>query len=231
MKFVSEIFTFDVSSEEERKVTLCMSGPGVFGEKASYYNNTPVLKTKEKELHVPATVMYEGKEYTVTRIVEDAFRGLSQLEDIYLPATINFFDWCLWGCNNLQNIFVDEKNGKFMSVDGVLFEKKARQPYKLVAYPLGREGKYTLPKSVKQIGGKAFKCCKISELELHPDLGAIGPNAFYRCKNLKEVELPDNLTELGKAQDDTTVDYIYKNRHFGPDQYKDLLSLLEESKS
>ena len=53
-----------------------------------------------------------------------------------------------------------------------------------------------LPPSVKEIGKDAFEYSSIEKINLE-NVEKIGYGAFYKCKNLKEVELP-SVKEIGK---------------------------------
>lgn len=210
MKFDVHNLIYEVTSVEKRTVVLCASTDGILGDLTSYYDNMPNINNNDLILEIPPAVIYSNTEYSVVGIKEDVLCNLTMLQELRLPATLENFEWCLWGCDNLINIIVDENNKKLMSIDGVLFEKKGQMPHKLLAFPLGRNGKYKIPEFVKHIESKAFKCCKINELELPTKLETIGNNVFYRCYNLKEVVLPYSLKKIGKCQDDTFVIFKYK---------------------
>ena len=76
------------------------------------------------------------------------------------------------GCNSLEEINVAEGCRKYVSDDGVVYSADKKR---LVMYPCGKkEETFTVPDGVEVI-------------ELY---------AFYNCKNLKKVILPDSLIEI-----------------------------------
>lgn len=231
MEFTVKQLTFRIDSEENRTVLVRSSFPGIQGELTTYYNHKPKTASKESILEVPETVVYDNVEYTVIGIMEDVFCNLNMLRELHLPSTLETFDWCLWGCNNLQNIIVDDNNRTLMSIDGVLYEKKNGKPYKLLAFPLARDGKYILPESVKHIESKAFKCCKITELVLNENIETIGDNVFYRCSRLKEIVLPYRLRKIGKCQDDTSVEYVFRNRRYASNDIYSAVNITKEERN
>lgn len=55
----------------------------------------------------------------------------------------------------------------------------------------------SLPQSLRSIGERAFSYCKINEIALPNGLSALGEGAFSSCRELKCVEIPGTVTELG----------------------------------
>ncbi len=47
--------------------------------------------------------------------------------------------------------------------------------------------------AVREIGEEAFYICAMEELELPPNLKVIGDSAFFRCKQLREVYIPESV--------------------------------------
>ena len=57
--------------------------------------------------------------------------------------------------------------------------------------------KLTLPKTVKEIGNRAFYCVgSLVEINFNEGLEYIGQEAFSLCNNLKEVSLPNSLQKI-----------------------------------
>ena len=90
------------------------------------------------------------------------------LQTISLPQSLididgmdDDFDFPFRSTEKLQNIHVDPKNQNYSSIDGVLFNKDAT---KLLAFPSGRMGSYTIPDTVTTVGCCAFRDSALSEL-------------------------------------------------------------------
>lgn len=70
---------------------------------------------------------------------------------------------------------------------------------KEILYYQGTKSTVTIPKSVRKIGEYAFSGNKyIHEIafEKGEPILAIGEGSFFDCQNLKNVELPDNITKI-----------------------------------
>ena len=56
---------------------------------------------------------------------------------------------------------------------------------------------FHIPASVEQIGGRVFAGTQIKTLPEMPGLKRIGDEAFYQCKNLKKVTIPETVEYIG----------------------------------
>jgi hypothetical protein len=94
----------------------------------------------------------------VTHLSGKAFSGCTGLTSVIIPhkAILSQREINFDSCINLTSINVDQKNQNYSSVDGVLFNKDGT---KLIRYPAGRQGSYTVPDAVKTISYGAFKDC------------------------------------------------------------------------
>ncbi len=125
------------------------------------------------------------------------FSGNKTIEYIKLPATVtSIIPKCFYFCSNLTYIDVDKNNPNFKSVDGVLFSKDGT---KLIAFPGGKSGAYTVPNGVTSISNYAFDhCYKLTSVSMYNSVTEIGANAFSYCWNITSIQLSLNLTTLGK---------------------------------
>lgn len=130
-------------------------------------------------------------------IIMKAFSGNKTIEYIKLPATVtSVVPLCFNFCSSLTYIDVDKNNANYKSVDGVLFSKDGT---KLVAFPGGRGGTYTVPNGVTSIGNYAFDhCYKLTSVSMYNSVTEIGTNAFSYCWNMTSIQLSLNLTTLGR---------------------------------
>ena len=95
---------------------------------------------------------------SVTIIESSAFYGCESLKGIKIPAGVNMIEWRVFSkCVNLENIDVDENNGEYCSIDGVMFTKnKAMLRY----YPAGKKDEeFTVPDETINISIFAFSNC------------------------------------------------------------------------
>ena len=135
-------------------------------------------------------------------IDEDAFKGCSSLVEITLPETLRYFDTGVMSnqgyfddCSSLINIFVDNENEDYSSIDGVLFNKEQT---KLLCYPSGRTATdYAVPYGTIQLGNASFiNCMSLQTVSFPTTLSQIGSYTFENCNGLTEVSIPQSVTRM-----------------------------------
>lgn len=93
------------------------------------------------------------------------------------------------GCVALREINVASANSKYLSVDGVLYNKNGDT---LMYYPAGKTGDFTVPNAVRTIkGGAFFGVGQLDKVTVHYLGVNIGELAFYNSK-IKSVEFKGN---------------------------------------
>jgi hypothetical protein len=135
---------------------------------------------------------------SVTTIGEYAFSMSRQLQTISISESVKSIgSMAFYLCSSLTNINVEASNTNFSSIDGVLFNKAQT---KLMAYPEGRTGAYTVPSSVTAIGNEAFMYnLHLSSISLPTGLTSIGDSAFCCCLDLKSITIPNTVTYIGSC--------------------------------
>ena len=97
--------------------------------------------------------------------------------------------------DKLTAIEVDSANANFTSVGGVLYSKDKTR---LVAFPGGLEGEFTVPTGVTTVGNRAFEYCyRLTAVDMYNTVTTIGNAAFEHCWNVTRFRLSDNLTTIG----------------------------------
>ena len=110
---------------------------------------------------------------SVTSIGSGAFEYCLSLKKITIPASAtNIYYDAFFCCERLTNIIVDENNTNYKSIDGNLYTKDGKT---LIQYAIG----------------KLDESFEISNFVTH-----IGRNAFYGCKNLLRVIVPNCVTSI-----------------------------------
>ena len=130
----------------------------------------------------------------VTSIGLGAFED-SDLIRISIPAKVASMDAPFRMCCDLSFIEVDKNNMNYSSQDGVLFDKSQST---LFCYPPKKAGEsYGIAKSVKKIEDWAFLDCRsLKNIDIPEGLTEIGEGAFADCTHLRNVKLPKNMEKI-----------------------------------
>jgi hypothetical protein len=123
---------------------------------------------------------------SVTSIGDYAFDGCSSLTSVTIPNSVTSIgDYAFEYCSGLTSINVETNNPNYCSVEGVLFNKDKTR---LIQYPRGKQGAYTIPNSVTSIGDEAFLGCRgLTSVTIGNSVTSIGDEAFAGCDGLTSV--------------------------------------------
>ena len=146
---------------------------------------------------------------SVIKIEALAFDGCAGLASITIPNSVTEISTCAFDdCKRLIEIKVSSDNKVYASVQGVLFNK---QKTKLISYPRGKVGSYSIPKSVMEFEDFAFDgCSRLTAIEVDAgnntfisDQGVVfnkQKTIIVRCPTGKvgSYEIPNTVTEIGK---------------------------------
>ena len=171
--------------------------------------------------NIPASVVYDEVEYSVTSIGESAFNSCERLTFVTIPNSVTSigvlaFSFCsnltfvtipnsviniengpFTACINLKTIIVGADNPNYCSMDGVLFNKDKTQ---LIQYPGGKQGAYSIPSSVTSIGDEAFYLCLgLTSIDIPNSVTSIGIYAFTACMNLTSVVIGNGVKEIRRG--------------------------------
>lgn len=118
--------------------------------------------TVSGDVIIPETI--DG--YVVSGIDGYAFGWCEVITSITIPKTVTDIDDDAFAyCEDLKNVYVDEENSTYGSIEGVLVSKDEKE---LIYYPEGRQNKtYTIPDSIEEVSASAFEVsCIDSELDI-----------------------------------------------------------------
>lgn len=112
---------------------------------------------------------------SVTYIGDNVFEGCWSLESVTIPKSVNKISYKAFYDCRLTEINVDKNNPYYSSENGVLFNKDKST---LIRCPQGKNGTYTVPDSVTEIGNYAFSNCMETEIVIPDNVTDIAGNAF-----------------------------------------------------
>ena len=129
----------------------------------------------------------------VTNLGYQLFFAMEGIYSVTIPETVtslggngrpeNEWAYVFSYCSDLQNIYVDENNPNFISVDGVLYDKEQTLLYN---YPCAKEGDvYRVPETVMDLACTSFAACQnLKQLYLDGKDTWWYTYTFYQVPNL-----------------------------------------------
>lgn len=135
------------------------------------------------------------------------------LKEIFLPESVQILNEQdpFSHLELLENIFVDERNRFFTSLDGVLYTKNFEE---IVHYPTAKTAKvYYLPKNLKRIRNQAFlNNPSITALIFKNGITSVGHASFYLTTNIRDFIFPLGITLpslVHNSLKDYTISYYF----------------------
>lgn len=149
----------------------------------------------------------------LTTIPERAFAGCSSLTTVLFPSSVsaiyaeafhycnitelnlpnlNYLNSLAFGGNNLNSVFINEKNENFYVEGNCLISKSG-------TVMIGTNNS-VIPtdKNITTIAAEAFNGREeLTYINIPNGITTLGKGAFANCKKLSRIELPDTVTEIG----------------------------------
>ena len=122
-------------------------------------------------------------------IGDEAFHECSSLKAVDIPRGVTELSGKIFSrCTSLVEINAVTDNRAFLSIDGNLYDKSGET---LICYAKAKtEEEFYLPYHVKNIGENAFSFAKnLKRVFLHQGVKRIGGWAFY-CSGITEIDIP-----------------------------------------
>ena len=130
----------------------------------------------------------------ITSIGQSAFAHTG-LYSLTLPASLSHVAPAAFRqMPYLEKFNLAKGNKAFTVVDGVLFTADKKT---LISYPNAKGTRYTVPQGVEAIGYGAFAESDIEEIVFPDGLKDIDRAAFFGCKGMKQLQLPESLEYIG----------------------------------
>jgi hypothetical protein len=132
----------------------------------------------------------------VYSIGDSSFYQCFRMTNLTIGANLtNIGSYSFTGCTGLLTIDVNSNNLAYYSSSGVLFDLTQS---KLLLFPPGVGGGYTIPNTTKSIGFQAFlQCSGLTNIDIPNGITNIEDEAFDQCGALNSVHIPDSVRAIG----------------------------------
>ena len=164
---------------------------------------------------IPASVSYDGIEYSVTSIGQSAFSDCSGLTSVTIPNSVTILKrGAFYGCSGLTavtipNSVIEIEDGyQNASIIYGVFQKCSSLTSVIIGNGVTSIGNYafyectglasvTLPSSVTSIHNRAFsRCSGLTSFTIPNSVTSIEEYAFSGCSSLTSVTIPNSVTSL-----------------------------------
>lgn len=194
----------EATTFEANRIQYTVTGENTVG--VSGFNETyGEGEAKVTDVVIPSTVSYEGKEYTVTSIEEDAFYWTSGITRIEMPNTVTALkSSAIYYNYDLEEVVLSENLTSLGS-----YALASNSKLTSLAIPAGVT---EIPQScfynntgltsisfagnITSIGSGAFYKAGLNEINIPGSCKSIGSNAFQLCPNLAKVTLGEGVDSL-----------------------------------
>ncbi len=167
--------------------------------------------------NIPEVSVFRLPETTLN-LPDFTFYQCPDLQEFSIPKDCEFFDGKVVDeCPKLSIISCDPSSKKFISKDGVLFDKKMTE---LIFLPFNYSEKiFRVPPTVMVIKSRAFSRVRsLEEIILDSSVEVIETEAIYHCEKLARIKLPSTIKIIAEnaisfCQELTTVN-LYSSSFF-----------------
>lgn len=148
------------------------------------------------DIVVPETVEYQGKEYKVKKMENDAFSSYPNIKSVYIGRNVSEIDnfWFNFGySDNLVSVKVDPNNEKYDSREdcNAIIETATNE---LIAGCPGTK----IVSSIKTISSNAFLGVnKLKKIIIPEGVEIIKTNSFLFCNDLESISISKTVNSIG----------------------------------
>ena len=187
------------------KRVVVSEGVTTVGEYAFYdFSNLTSVNLPSTLISIKSFAFYGASKLKTINLPEnleeicDGAFSYSGLTSVHIPKGLKKVGDAFTGSIPNSGFTVDEENTYFTSIDGVLFSYDKTVLY---SYPRLRSAdSYTVPKTVKTIGKRAFESAfYLTEIVLPEGLETIEEYAFCVAMKLSEIAIPNGVTKLNNG--------------------------------
>lgn len=186
-------------NSDEKTAEVTYQGTDQYGYPKSYYSGSVTITDK---------FTYDGVDYSVTSIGNNAFYYCSDLTSVSIPnsvTTIESYAFCK--CSGLTSLIIPNS---VTTIGSNAFSNCSGLTSVTIPNSVTRIGLYvfsdcsgltsvTIPNSVTGIESSAFRGCSgLTSVSIPNSVTSIGEHAFYECTGLTSVTIPNSVTNIGR---------------------------------
>jgi len=157
---------------------------------------------------IPATVPYNGVNYKLTSIYEEAFSDNTKITGVSVEGEnlTEVGEMAFCNCSALASISlpnsvttIGNKAFAYTAITSIVLPENVKSMGTGLFYNCSSLESVTLPKSITRIPNETFyDCSSIKTLDIPEGITVIGESAFVRCGALTKVKLPSTLVTIEK---------------------------------
>ena len=156
---------------------------------------------------IPSSVLYYGKQYSVTSIGYRAFYGCSGLTSVSIPESVTSIgEYAFCNCSSLTSVTIPNSvtsigSSAFSYCSGLTSVTIPNSVTSISDWAFSNCSNLTsinIPESVTSISNWAFRDCSgLTSITIPNSVTSIGDYAFENCSGLTSITIPNSVTSIG----------------------------------
>lgn len=197
-------YEFDFNTQVTRDITLTanwVESPIEFELNANEDSYSVKGLINTTQISIPA--IYNN--LPVVSICKDAFKNFSKLTSIEIPNSIvSIEDYAFYGCDNLEKVYYNGEIYEWCNISFVNYSSNPMCVGKSFYIKDDKNDYYELdeiivPSTISMIGDYQFYGFKnIKKVDIHNNVLSIGKSSFEKCNSLLNVFVPDSVLSIGQ---------------------------------
>lgn len=144
--------------------------------------------------------------------IETSFGNCYSLIEVTIPSSVEkLSSGAFMGCRGLKNIYVDDDNNYFISIDGIIYDKNKEM---LWIYPSGKiENHFDISNKIRVLADCSFAFNNnIESINISQSVTRLGKQIFWGSKNLKTINYTGTVQQWFDIVKDN--DWNYESSDF-----------------